>query len=162
MFNQTGQMRNKRFKTSRFNRPGAAAVETALVLPLLMIITLGAVDVAQYINLAQLVSNASREGGRTASRNSAKTVSDVEITIEDFLADALWYVPRETIEVALVIDVRNGETGGEIAEGDLATIESGAPVSVVVSFDFSQVRWLSGPSYWNNDVQVSTTLCRRD
>lgn len=46
---------------------GAAAVEFALVLPLLMVILLGTIDWGYFFFVEQLVTNASREGARTGS-----------------------------------------------------------------------------------------------
>jgi Flp pilus assembly protein TadG len=46
---------------------GAAAVEFALVLPLLLTLVLGAIDWGWYFFVDQLVTNAAREGARAGS-----------------------------------------------------------------------------------------------
>ncbi len=48
--------------TKRQRRSGAAAVEFALVAPLLVLITFGSIDIGGLLQVSQLVSNASREG----------------------------------------------------------------------------------------------------
>ena len=45
-------------------RKGAAAVEFALVAPLLVLLVLGSVDIGQFINTSQVLNGASREGAR--------------------------------------------------------------------------------------------------
>lgn len=46
---------------------GAAAVEFALVLPLLLMIVLGTIDWGWYFYVSQVVTNAAREGARVGS-----------------------------------------------------------------------------------------------
>lgn len=46
---------------------GAVAVEFALVLPILMALTLGAIDWGWWFYVDQIVTNASREGARSGS-----------------------------------------------------------------------------------------------
>ncbi len=53
----------RRRKTER----GAAVVEFALLLPVLMVILLGTIDWGYFFFVEQLVTNASREGARTGS-----------------------------------------------------------------------------------------------
>jgi Flp pilus assembly protein TadG len=54
---------------------GAAAVEFALVLPLLMLLVLGCVDWGYYFYIDQLVTNGAREGARAGAVADA-AVSD--------------------------------------------------------------------------------------
>ncbi len=147
---------------NRTSRSGSAAVEAALILPLLIIISIGAINVSQYINLAQLVSNASREGARVACRNGTQTVDQVELAIIDFMSDALAHLSPEELSAAVNIEVRDGINDSIIPSRDLTKIPSGGSISVHLAFDFSKVRWIPGPSYWNNDVQESKTICRRE
>ena len=52
----------------RWNRErGAAVVEFALVLPLLLMLVLGAIDWGWYFYAREVVTNAAREGARTGS-----------------------------------------------------------------------------------------------
>jgi Flp pilus assembly protein TadG len=81
----------------RSSRPrrGAAAVEAALTMPILIIITFGSIDVTQYMNLAQQVTNASREGARLVSRATTDSVEDVENAVLDYMANSMPTVPRD-------------------------------------------------------------------
>src|SRR5689334_15637197 len=67
---------------------GAAAVEMALVLPLLMLLVLGALDWGYYFFVAQIVTNAAREGARagTLHETAAEGVSDANTTAAAYLS----------------------------------------------------------------------------
>jgi hypothetical protein len=53
----------------RLIQPGQALVEFALILPVLLLILLGTIDTGRLIFAYNAVSNAAREGGRTAIVN---------------------------------------------------------------------------------------------
>lgn len=58
---------NRRRETSRSHRErGAALVEFAFVLPLLLVLVLGVIDFGLMINRGTLIHNATREGAREA------------------------------------------------------------------------------------------------
>jgi Flp pilus assembly protein TadG len=59
----------RRVATRRGER-GAAAVEFALVLPVLLMIVLGAIDWGWYFYVRQVVTNAAREGARAGAVNA--------------------------------------------------------------------------------------------
>ncbi len=143
------------------NRQGAAAVEAAIVMPFLLLITLGGINIAQYINLGQQVSNASREAARVASRHSTTQVEQVQAAVERYMAD--WYFASEDTGFgnALTVNVRKGDNTS-IPGGDLDRVDSGDSILIEVSFDYSTVRWIPGPDYWNGNQKVITTHCRRE
>ncbi len=147
-------------RKSTGSRRGAAVVETALMLPLLIITTFGAIDIAQYINAAQVISNASREGARITTRNSTESTIDVENAIQEYLAGTFPRLDKSELGRAVEIDVRRtGEFNDQISGGNLNSIESGDLLVVTVEFDFESVRWLPGPAY----SKLSTkTYCRRE
>lgn len=59
-------MRPGRFTISR--RQGAAAVELAVVMPLLIILLIGVWEIGRFIQLQQIMNNAARAGARLASQ----------------------------------------------------------------------------------------------
>ena len=142
-------------------RAGAAAVELALVSPLLIVIVLGAIDVGQFVNVGQVVSNASRQGARSASRKSAANVSDVETVVQNYLAGAFPNVPASDIAGGVQVDVRDS-AGNAIAGGDLTTLASGSAVSVRVALEFDPVRWMRGVDYLSGQAIETTTVMRRE
>jgi Flp pilus assembly protein TadG len=69
---------------------GTAAVEFALVLPLLMLILLGGIDWGYYFFVAQVATNAAREGARAGSLrplDGAAAVSDAEDVARAYLTN---------------------------------------------------------------------------
>jgi hypothetical protein len=150
--------------TTNSNRRGAASVEAALMLPLLIIVTFGAIDVSQYINAGQVIANASREGARVGSRESTETVEQIEAAIFSYLSQTIPQMSEPDLEDCIDIEVRkvvetdNGHSKETIPSGDLNKIDSGAPMSVRVQLNFSALRWLRGPEY--NPLDTETYCCR--
>lgn len=137
-------------------RRGAAAVELAVVSPLLILLVFGGIEVGQFVNSSQLTSNASREGARTASRNETLAVTEVEATVHDYLDDA-----AEIPISAIAVNVLDG-AGTPIPGGNLTTIASGEVVSVQVTVQFNTVRWISFLNILNGAVNSTTTIARRE
>ena len=142
-------------------RQGAAAVEASLVMPVLVGVTLMAVDISQYIALAQTVSNASRVGARFASRADTNTVQEVEEKISSYIQCIYPSLSDQQVSSATKIDVTDAD-GNQVSSGDLTTISSGEPIAVQVQFDFNSIRWLGGLEYWSGDVNISQTVSRRE
>ena len=135
-------------------RRGAAVVELAVTLPLLALIVLGVTEFSQYVNAAQVVTNASRRGARLAARNATVTTSEVQNDVTAFLTGALGSSASVNVQVV------NG-SGTPITSGDLGAISSGSPIRVDVSLNFDSIRWLSHFSTLNQQVlQTSTVACR--
>lgn len=147
------------------NRRGASVVETAILLPFLMIVTFGAIDVAQYINTGQVISNTSREGARIASRFETKTVSEIESAAKTYLLETIPGLSDENFEKHVKIEVaevqlsQNSATKKSIPQGDLSRIESGSALSIQVEMDFAAIRWLPGFDY---KPFKTDTICRRE
>src|SRR6478735_6327960 len=72
-----------------FSRPredrGAAAVEFALVVPLLLAVLFSIIDLGFAINRYTVLNNATREGARAASLSASK--SEVDKVVNDSLSD---------------------------------------------------------------------------
>src|SRR5947209_17798074 len=62
-----------RKRTYRSKRRGTAAVEVAVVLPLLCTLIMGAWEVGRLVEVKQLLCNAVREGGRQAATGNQST-----------------------------------------------------------------------------------------
>jgi len=71
-------------KKTSVNRHGVEVIEMALVLPVLVILTFGTLEVCEGIFLKQKLEVAASEGARIAIRKMA-TTSDVEAAVEAFL-----------------------------------------------------------------------------
>ena len=150
--------RQQRSKTGRFRR-ATAAVEAAIVMPVLIFTTLGAVDIAQFINLAQSVSNASREAARMASRDSTVSVDQIDTLTKSYFCETFPTLSETECDIATSIVVRDGDDN-LITGSNLNSITSGNPVSVTVEFDFAAVRWLNAFDY-RPGANICTTVARR-
>jgi Flp pilus assembly protein TadG len=71
-------------------RRGVAAVETAVVLPVLIILMFGLWEVGRLIQVTQVVNNAAREGGRYAAggyvNGTPITTTMVQQAVRDYLS----------------------------------------------------------------------------
>ena len=148
-------------QTRAAHRKGAAAVECAIVAPLLTLLVLGAVDLGQYANVQQTVSDASREGARVAARYDTVLVSQVEAAVRDYLEEAFPGKSDTTIAAMTQVTVTKSN-GGAISGGDLTTSGSGAEVEVTVSVSYDDLRWVHGFPGINGQQVVSRTVMRRE
>lgn len=70
---------------NRTTRRGQSVVEFALVLPILVMIVMGIVEFGRIFMVQQIVTNASREGARTAVLPSS-TSDDVQTTVTNYMS----------------------------------------------------------------------------
>ncbi len=142
-------------KSRLCRRRGAAVVELAVTLPLLALIVLGVTEFSQYVNAAQVVTNASRRGARLAARNATVTTSEVQNDVTAFLTGALGS------SASISVQVVNG-SGTPITSGDLGAISSGSPIRVDVSLNFDSIRWLSHFSTLHSHTLQTSAFARRE
>jgi Flp pilus assembly protein TadG len=148
-----------RIRNAAGSHRGTAAVEAALMMPVLVLVLLGAIDIAQYITVSQVVANASREGARVACRATTNNTADVEDVVGDYLRDAFPQLDNTSFQSAAKVQVQYNSVA--VPSGDLSRVPSGDPLTVEVSFDFAAVRWLPGLEYWGGSVNTSRTVSRR-
>ncbi len=67
-------------RSNRCRRPGAAAVEAAIVLPVLMIFIAGIIDIGRLPKYADTLTNAARIGAQYGSANSTAAADTTSIT----------------------------------------------------------------------------------
>jgi Flp pilus assembly protein TadG len=68
-------------------RRGIAAVELALIMPLVALLLLGLLEVGRMVQINEIISNAAREGARKAS-TGINTYADVQTTVANYLTNA--------------------------------------------------------------------------
>ncbi|MFH1301301.1 MAG: TadE/TadG family type IV pilus assembly protein [Planctomycetota bacterium] len=151
------------------DRKGVAAVEFALLSPLLVLITMGTIDTGQFVNMSQLVNDASCEGTRHASQNTTLTQAEVRAVVVNYFSDQFPGVSASSLDSALTVNVFTASTetfvAGDltvVASGDLKKISSGYPVGVQVIFRYDTIRWLSGFPGLNGKTIETTTVMRRE
>ncbi len=141
-------------------RRGAAVIEAALLTPLLVVVTLGAIDVGQYINVTQTLSNASRIGARQACRDASTQTSTVVNAVRDYIAEA--FPQYETADLASAIRVSVHRANGTPVVSDLNTIPSGEQLFVRVSMQFAAVRWMGNIDFWSFELPTMECYARRE
>ena len=125
------------------------------------LIAMGAIDVGQSINAAQVVSDSSREGARYAARNGVSSVQEVEQIVSEFIANAFPNVSGEDLSAAITVAVED-ENGYAIAAGDLTTVDAGASVAVRVQLQFNVVQLTQFVPGFDGVTMETTTVMRRE
>ena len=128
----------------RRNRRAAAAVEFAVVAPVFLLLVFGMIEYGRMVMVYQVITNASREGARTAVLDGA-TTNSVTTSVNSYLTAAM--ISGATVTVA-----PNPPTNAQY----------GDPVTVTVSIPFSQVSWLPSPMYLGSRTLTSATVMRRE
>jgi Flp pilus assembly protein TadG len=101
---------------------GAAAIEFAILLPLLMMILFGIIEFGLVLYRQEVITNASREGARFGIiiGDPRPTTGDIQTVVNTYLTNAGLYAGNATVSV----------TGAQGAPGSDLT------VSVVYPYDF--------------------------
>lgn len=150
-------------------RSGTAAVECALVSPLLVLMVLGAIDVGQFVNVSQVVDNSAREGARKAIRDSTGDAAEVEAAVKNYLATYFPDLSSSEIDAATSVRITtpdlpdDGDTSPQVINGtNLASVSSGTQVSVRVTFEYDKVRWMSAFPTLSSKSLKTTAVMRRE
>jgi Flp pilus assembly protein TadG len=98
-------------KTLRSNERGAALLETAITLPIVLLITVGIFEFGRAYQTWQVLTNAAREGARIAVL-TATTDAQIEQTVRGYLTAGNVPAPRTgaitvTVERNVAIGVNN-------------------------------------------------------
>ncbi len=68
---------------------GVAAIEFAIVLPVLMIIVFGIIEFGLLMYDKQVITNASREGARIGISDAVVSDADIEAVVDNYIANNL-------------------------------------------------------------------------
>ena len=146
---QTGLAKNKR-------RRGAALVEMAMVLPIFITVTLGIVEFGRAMMVAQLVTNAAREGARLGCLDGT-TNAEVTQTISDFLVTATSVAPGDiTVVITVTPAIGNPNPNNQVAS---ALVRDQVNVRVEIPFD--KVSFVTG-SYLTGSNLVGDATMRHE
>jgi Flp pilus assembly protein TadG len=148
-------------------RAGAAVIEFAVVVPVLLMFILGIVEYGRMLMVAQVTTGASREGSRYAVQADA-TPSAVEQYVRTFLVQSS--VPSDAVSnVAIEFQVPSGDSRytadnqGWIAASSLSTLPAGTAVRVRVDVNFSAVSWLPSGVFLPSGTQLTgITVMRKE
>lgn len=137
-------LQRRQFLAGRRDRRGASVVEFAFMAPLLFLLTFGMIDVGRAVMVQNLLTNAARDGARTAVLEGA-TVSEVVSQVESYLA-------ASTISGVTVT----------VSPDPLSSADLGDPVSVTVQVPFDTVSWLPSSMYLGGITLQATVVMRRE
>lgn len=144
------------------SRRGAAAVELALLAPILLLFLVGLWEIGRIVQLQQIVANAAREGGRQAAAGK-KTKAQVEDVVLDYLENSGLQV-REggsgnvNVRVVVTNETSDGEVKGKVQpDGTVVPdgAEQGDEVRVAIEYPFANARWLASTFFVSADAKLT-------
>jgi Flp pilus assembly protein TadG len=143
---------------------GVAAVELAVVSPLILALLVGLLTYGRVVQVTQIICNAAREGARKAS-TGVNSYSDVQTTVSNYLTNA--GVTNQTGLTVNVYDVTQGNSGPQFNPSNAAWLDQ---LQVTVTLPFTNVQLaplpgvpnitLSAQAVWysNQDQAYPTTI----
>jgi Flp pilus assembly protein TadG len=134
----------------RKNRRGAAAVEFALVAPIMFTVVLGSIEFGRVMMALNLISNAARNGARVGVI-SGKTNSDVSSAVSSLLTGT--GISTSNASTTILV---NGTSA------DVSTALTGDSISVSVTVPVSSISWLAAPVFTNNMSLAQTSIMRHE
>jgi Flp pilus assembly protein TadG len=148
-------------------RRAAAAVEFAVVVPVLLLFVMGTVECGRLLMVSQVVTSGSREGARYAVQADA-TVADVDHYVRTYLTQAgLPATAISSLQVEYQVTNTDGgdaaQNQGWVAASTLATLKAGTAVRVKVVIDFEAVNWLPTTVFVSKGSRVTgVTVMRKE
>jgi len=130
---------------------GAAAVEAALVLPILLLVTFGAIKYGWLFLRAQQITNAARYGARVAIRADASS-TDVTTAIANLMTAAGMGDSLYNVTITL--------EGGIVWDGS-QEVGVGAPVTVKLTVPSANIDIMDVPLFPDvGDIGASVTMAK--
>ncbi len=129
------------------NRRGAATVEFALVLPLILSLLLGLWEVGRMLEVEAILYNAAAVGGRTASIG-LNTATQVQTAVTNYLALAGLPAQYATVTVS---DLTNPGT-------DPTAASALDQLQITVSIPYSNVRWSPTNMFLTSTAALGATV----
>jgi len=113
---------------SRGDARGQAVAELAILLPVLVLIVLGCLDLGRAFSIWLTLSNATREGARYAASNPSQIANGAPKVVEATLADiAAQGVPTAGVAVKVL-------TAGTVAGGQPITVTARYSVQLATTY----------------------------
>lgn len=160
-----------RMRRARTARRGAAAVEAAVILPLVVTLMFGIWEVGRLAQMNQLLSNACREGARVAAGGSINsvgvTVAQVQQAVKDYMTSS--GVPSAAVSGAVItLTNLSGNSWTDPCDAKpldkfkvTLTIPSGAPFNSLKLGTFNSitgVNSLTVEATWLSTVDSAVTV----
>jgi len=135
----------RRSSTAFPARSGAACVEFAIILPLLLVLLLGTIEFGSALRMSHQLSAAVHEGGRFMVRHQAIKTTLTNQAVADEVTEAL--KPLDARKLDLKVEIRNAQDqlisdcGSAAHRGQLLTLQAS---TVCQSAVMSSRNFLSG------------------
>ena len=151
MNKQLSENARRRRGSHRFqnHRHGAAALEMALVAPFILMISFSSIEFSRVMMVKQALTNAAREGCRTASLATTTSTQDVEDRI------------RQLLKNSVAFDESNSVISVTTQPSSLHGLEAGESVQTIVSVNFSDISWLP-PNWMGTASLIGKSTMRRE
>ena len=145
-------------------RRATAAVELAVVAPLIAALLVGLLEVGQMVQVNEILSNAAREGARKAS-TGINTYADVQTTVANYLTNA--GITNQNGLTVTVYDVSQNNSGPQFNPSTAGWLDQ---LQVTVTLPYSNVQLspfltrpttvMSAQAVWfsNQDQAYPTTI----
>jgi Flp pilus assembly protein TadG len=124
-------------------RAGAAAVEFAVVVPVLILIVFGMIEFSRVMMVEQILTNAAREGARKGSLPGT-TTSDVTTAVSNYMTNS----------------GLSGQT--TTVSPDPSTANPGDAITVTVSIPFNNVSWLPVPMFLGGKTLSASVVMAKE
>lgn len=125
-------------------RPGAAAVEFAVVAPVLFLMLFGIVEISRGLMVVAILDNAARIGCRTGSLPGKKT-SDVVTAVTNYMSTVGMTTESVTVEVNDVV-------------ADSNTAKDYDEITVIVSIPTKDITWVPKTHYLVSTLSAQMTM----
>lgn len=125
---------------------GIEALELAMILPVILVLGLGATEFSRALQVQQVLTNAAREGTRQAILPKS-TVDEVETVVAEYLKIGKVDAVDATVETTPT---------------SLNGLKSGTEITVVVKVPYSKVSWLASPRSLGDVVLSSHCTMRHE
>ena len=153
-----------RYRRTNQRRRAVAAVEFALILPVIMILVSGLLEVGRMAEVQQIVTEAAREGGRQAS-TTLLTTAQVQQVVTEYLQAALndgdgtgkTGQTRTQNATITVTNLTSSDASGTPPRTDPTGAVQLDQFQVVVTIPFRDLRWASPSLVTNNSTLVTGT-----
>lgn len=113
-------------------RNGVAAVELAVCLPFLLIIVFGIWEIGRMVQAQQLVSNATREGGRQAAAGLSDSTAVRQFVVNYLNMNGLTGVTLNDVTLTNITDA---------SRSDPTTAEQLDQFRITVTVSYASIRW---------------------
>ena len=123
-----------------------------MVAPVFFLLVFGMIEFGRAVMVQQVITNASREGARTAVLDGT-TRAEIDAKVEDYLQNAC--VSGAETAVIAIDDVSQ-------AEKEFEQSDYGDAIEVTVTIPFDQVSWVPVPKFLGGTVLTATTVMRRE